>query len=156
MKTFLFALMLQGILVNDGTSYFLGVETWAPSHTPGVIATSNVQQICNTKWGADQRHVTEAMKTVVKLRYGLSNNEVKGPGAWCCEIDHLIPRELGGADDVDNLWPQPWADAHRKDVWENKFHKAVCAGTMDLHDAQEQMRQWGKLPIDALPQKKGL
>jgi hypothetical protein len=25
------------------------------------------------------------------------------------EVDHKIPRSLGGADDVLNLWPQPWA-----------------------------------------------
>jgi hypothetical protein len=25
-----------------------------------------------------------------------------------CEIDHLVPRSIGGADDVRNLWPEPY------------------------------------------------
>jgi hypothetical protein len=58
------------------------------------------------------------------------------------EIDHVIPRELGGADSVLNLWPQPWPDAHKKDREENRLHRAVCAGTVTLEDAQEQMRRW--------------
>jgi hypothetical protein len=43
-----------------------------------------------------------------------------------CEIDHLISRELGGADEVANLWPQsyggqPW-NAVLKDKLENRLH----------------------------------
>ena len=41
------------------------------------------------------------------------------------EIDHLISRELGGADAIKNLWPesyysQPW-NAHRKDQLEKQI-----------------------------------
>ena len=41
-----------------------------------------------------------------------------------CEIDHLISSELGGADDVQNLWPEaygtsPW-NAHLKDKLEKR------------------------------------
>ena len=54
------------------------------------------------------------------------------------EIDHLISRELGGADDVDNLWPECYEvvnkdkskqddGAHKKDQLENKLHNLVCA-----------------------------
>ena len=37
-----------------------------------------------------------------------------------CEIDHLISRDVGGADDPMNLWPQPWAEAHLKDHVESE------------------------------------
>jgi hypothetical protein len=59
------------------------------------------------------------------------------------EVDHLIPRELGGADDERNLWPQPWTgtyNAHQKDRLENALHRAVCAGTVTLAHAQEAIR----------------
>lgn len=112
-----------------------------PIHTPGVVNPH--ANVCGTKWGLDHRKVTEAMKREVARRYGLHRDQIKGSGR-CCEIDHLIPRELGGADDVDNLWPQPWADAHAKDKRENQLHRDVCAGTVTLKDAQEQMRMWGK------------
>jgi putative intracellular protease/amidase len=54
-----------------------------------------------------------------------------------------VPRELGGADDERNLWPQPLAEARVKDRQENALHRAVCAGTVTLAAAQAQMRQWG-------------
>ena len=65
------------------------------------------------------------------------------------EVDHLISRELGGADDVKNLWPEPWflnvagkeEGAHQKDQAENKTHRALCAGKISLKDAQQQIVQ---------------
>jgi hypothetical protein len=56
------------------------------------------------------------------------------------EEDHLISLELGGhPTSPDNLWPQPWAgseNAHMKDVLENRLHKLVCAGIIELDEAQ--------------------
>lgn len=111
-----------------------------PELTPGVSRPDITQAtVCKTKWGRDARHVTAAMKAHVFQEYGLSGNS----DAFCkpkgCEIDHLISRELGGADDVRNLWPQsysgPW-NAHDKDRVENRLHKEVCAGTLSLQDAR--------------------
>ena len=61
-----------------------------------------------------------------------------------CELDHLISLELGGADTLDNLWPQCGPDgvplAKRyfkiKDKVENFLAKQVRDGTMTLQDAQ--------------------
>jgi hypothetical protein len=56
------------------------------------------------------------------------------------EEDHLISLEIGGhPTDPRNLWPQPWDGthgAHRKDQLENWLHRAVCAGTITLAEAQ--------------------
>lgn len=54
-------------------------------------------------------------------------------------MDHLIPLELGGSNDIKNLWPQP--DAPRpgwgeKDELENELHGEVCDGKVPLADAQ--------------------
>lgn len=61
-----------------------------------------------------------------------------------CELDHLVPLELGGADTLDNIWPQCGpADAplearffKRKDTVENYLAWAVKTGRMDLGTAQ--------------------
>lgn len=61
-----------------------------------------------------------------------------------CELDHLISLELGGADTLDNIWPQcgpPGVSlAERffkiKDIVENFLAMQVRAGRMDLLDAQ--------------------
>ena len=61
-------------------------------------------------------------------------------GKRTCEIGHLISRELGGADDIKNLWPQaygtsPW-NAVMKDKLENRLHKEMCAGHITLKAAR--------------------
>jgi hypothetical protein len=93
--------------------------------------------LCDPKWHtAGDRHVTESTKRLVCANYGQTNCPGKG-----YEIDHLISIELGGSNDLDNLWPQP-VDAqgvigyHTKDVVENAAHRAVCSGRLTLGQAQ--------------------
>jgi hypothetical protein len=111
-----------------------------PELTPGVTRDLTLDQVCNTRWGRDRRAVTASMKTQVYARYHMT--PYRGECALSprgCEIDHLISRELGGADDVRNLWPQPYGgpcNAVDKDQLENRLHKMVCAGEMSLEDAQ--------------------
>jgi hypothetical protein len=53
------------------------------------------------------------------------------------EIDHLIAIQLGGSNNVRNLWPQNFADAERKDALENILHSLVCTGELSLREAQD-------------------
>src|SRR4029077_8713290 len=85
--------------------------------TPGAVRKGlNKQKICAIKWGKDERHVTAAMKQQAFDNYGYSAYNAPRwvpAGLRTCEIDHLISRELGGADEISNLWPQaygtsPW------------------------------------------------
>lgn len=109
------------------------------TYTPGVTRQLTQTQICTTHWGLDKRHVTIAMKMQVAGWYG-----VPWADRLRYEFDHLIPRELGGADDVRNIWAQPLAEAKIKDREENRLHQAVCAGTMTLEAARaEIMQNWG-------------
>lgn len=56
------------------------------------------------------------------------------------EVDHLITPELGGTDDIRNLWPQPYSatqwNARVKDELENRLRELVCDGKLDLPTAQ--------------------
>jgi hypothetical protein len=127
------------------------------SRTPGAYRHElTLAKICATRWGADERHVSEAMKKKVFRRYGLSGND----DPWCspnpdsprrCEIDHLISRELGGADTVENLWPQRYNpaikwNATRKDKVENQLNKEVCAGRLTLKQAREEIVKDWRVP----------
>lgn len=105
--------------------------------TPGLTTALSEQQICATKWGKDARHVDTALKASVFRSYGYAklNKDPRCP----CEIDHLISRELGGADDVRNLWPQSYRgdwNARMKDRLENLLHSKVCKGSISLEAAQ--------------------
>jgi hypothetical protein len=97
--------------------------------TPGAVAIDSKSTICSTRWGKDERHVTAKMKEAVYAQYGTSpgkgdcefkthTGKSGKPVQEGCEVDHLISRELGGADVVENLWPQPYTQhpgAHEKD-----------------------------------------
>ena len=122
--------------------------------TPGSVAITSEETVCTTKWGQDARHVTGKMKKVAYVEYGTA------PGSGVClfktrttktgkevregcEIDHLISRELGGADAIENLWPQPYTQhpgAHEKDWLENELHREVCAGKITLDEAQTEIK----------------
>ena len=85
-------------------------------------------------WSREHRHVTEEIRNKAYAEYG----RTEGPG--CCEVDHLIPLELGGSNDMKNLWPEP--DDPRpgqaeKDSLENDLHARVCKGEISLADAQK-------------------
>lgn len=71
------------------------------------------------------------------------------------KIDHLIPLELGGADTIDNLWPQslrakPYGP-DRKELLAELLVTRVRAGQMTLAQAQEEIsRDWIDAFIDHL------
>jgi 5-methylcytosine-specific restriction endonuclease McrA len=114
-----------------------------PSLTPGFVTNMSVEQICKTTWGADARYVTDSMKDDVRDAYnfdvrGCPLTMFKGKHIRRAEIDHLVPRSLGGADDTRNLWPQCYEvvnkqdksrqqdGAHKKDRLETELHKRLC------------------------------
>jgi len=130
-----------------------------PSVTPGHVALTDTTTVCTTRWGTDARHVTKKMKADVYGEYGTQPGmgvcEFKArttkSGSTVtegCEVDHLISRELGGADEEDNLWPQPYTQhpgAHEKDWLENELHKEVCRGKITLEAAQNEIKEdWYK------------
>jgi hypothetical protein len=59
------------------------------------------------------------------------------------ELDHLVPLELGGANDASNLWIEPGRIPNAKDALERRLHDAVCAGRVTLRAAQTAIaRNW--------------
>jgi hypothetical protein len=49
--------------------------------------------------------------------------------------EHLVPLELGGSNELRNLWPQPYHvvwNAHVKDRLENTLHRMVCANPQQI------------------------
>jgi hypothetical protein len=113
--------------------------------TPGVYRKDlTAAKICKTKWGLDKRHVTESMKKQVFAEYRIDLSRRSE-----FEVDHLVSRELGGADDVKNLWPESYItqpyNAHRKDRLENHLHKLICNKTITLEQARDAVtHDWRK------------
>lgn len=105
------------------------------SCTPGdVFANVTAPQICKAGYASSVRDVPQSEKDQVFSEYGVTQHP---PGAY--EIDHLISLELGGSNDIRNLWPEaalPKPGFHEKDRVENYLHDQVCLGKMTLQDAQ--------------------
>lgn len=105
-----------------------------PRVTPGATLPVDANTVCARGYAGQTRHVTEAEKKQAYAEYAA--RRAKGV---CCEVDHLISLELGGSNDLKNLWPQPYAPApgaHEKDKLENRLHEMVCAGKIGLPAAQ--------------------
>ena len=106
-----------------------------PKLTPGAVLTTDRTIICQPGYSKSVRHTSGRLKHEVYLEYGIN----KKNGHY--EVDHLIPLSIGGADVRENLWPesrdtQPW-NASAKDRLENYLHNEVCAGRMQVEEAQK-------------------
>jgi hypothetical protein len=105
--------------------------------TPGDVAVHNVGDICRPFFSRRHpRRVSTQLKHSVYVRYfgGYRRGYV---------IDHLVPRELGGADDLLNLWPEPRSESKRKDAIENRAREEVCLTHRPLAEAQRAfVRDW--------------
>ncbi len=107
-----------------------------PDHrlTPGVALPVTAAQICRPGYAESARDVPESEKLDAYRRYGV----VDVPYAH--EVDHLISLEIGGSNDIRNLWPEPYAGrwgARTKDQVENALHDLVCQGRLRLKAAQQ-------------------
>lgn len=105
--------------------------------TPGAVLTTSTAVICKGGYTKTVRNVSTATKKKVFAEYGIS---YKLSGKY--EVDHLISLELGGSNDISNLWPESYSIANGsriKDKFENYLHAQVCSGKMSLEDAQMQI-----------------
>ena len=105
--------------------------------------------ICSSSFRTSSvRHVPESEKFAVEREYGL----VAKHYGQTLEIDHIVSLELGGSNDIANLYPEKavlpgHAPGFRvKDKLENKLHALVCAGQMTLRAARQQVASnWERL-----------
>ena len=106
--------------------------------TPGAIfPNATVQQICTPGYSSSVRNVPTSEKDQAYAEYGIFSHS-----AGQFEIDHLVSLELGGSNDIANLWPEaasPTPGFHQKDQVENYLHDQVCSGATSLKDAQTQI-----------------
>jgi len=113
-----------------------------PRVTPGVanpaVTQANIQQtICRPNW-------TKTIRPPARYTDALKLRQMKAlhlPGKPAdYEEDHHIPLEIGGhPTDPRNIRPQPWPEAHKKDVVETALKREVCSGEISLVKAQQEI-----------------
>jgi hypothetical protein len=79
--------------------------------------------------------VPESEKAAVYAEYGIPRTHYQRP----YEVDHIVSLELGGSNDISNLYPEaasPRPGYHDKDRLENRLHTLVCAKKLSLRSVQ--------------------
>jgi hypothetical protein len=106
-----------------------------PNLTPGATRRVTIGQVCSMAHEEVVRAVPTPLRQEIFQEYGIADAHPED-----YEIDYLIAPGLGGAEDIQNLWPEPYASAAWnalvKDVLEERLHQLVCAGKLDLSTAQ--------------------
>jgi len=121
--------MIVGVRVNAG-----GPRPDARL-TPGETRPVTLSEVCRTSQAAVVvRDIPADTQAQVLSEYGIHRGR---PDQF--EIDYLITPDLGGAESIRNLWPQPYTtrwNARVKDQLEQRLHQMVCSGDLDLATAQ--------------------
>jgi hypothetical protein len=104
--------------------------------SPGDVLTTDTSQVCTSGYSSSVRNVPLSEKKQVYAEYGVSYPQPEG----AYEVDHLISLELGGSNDIKNLFleaAEPRPGFHEKDKVENYLHSQVCSGKMTIQEAQK-------------------
>lgn len=114
-----------------------------PDCTPGAIFPGvDRETICVKGYTKIVRNVSISLKKKIYEAYGFAYPQETGS----FEADHLIPLELGGSNDFENLFPEsalPRPGYKEKDLVENYLNHEVCAGRLSLSAAQQQIaKNW--------------
>jgi hypothetical protein len=103
--------------------------------TPGATQTVTLGDVCSMAHEEVVRDVPASLRQEIFQEY-----RIPPPHAEDYEIDYLIAPGLGGAQNILNLWPEPYSspawNARVKDALEEHLHQLVCAGRLDLPTAQ--------------------
>lgn len=107
--------------------------------TPGATRPVGLADICPQSNDDDlDPAVSPSLKEAVFQEYGVTGAPVEN-----FQVDYLINPQLGGTDDVRNLWPEPYQskvwNARAKDALETRLHSMVCSQQIDLAEAQREI-----------------
>jgi hypothetical protein len=108
-----------------------------PACTAGAVFSVGTTTICTVGYTTQVRDVPLSVKKQVFAEYGIDYSLHAN-----YEVDHLISLELGGSNDISNLWPESYLisdGSHSKDGFENYLHNKVCKGIISLTEAQREI-----------------
>jgi hypothetical protein len=133
---------IAGILIWSISANIATATTPDPNHTPGVTIPVTLKEVCQQQFLDEEQTISPQLARQVFREYGIRN-----PGAGHYEVDYLITPALGGAEDVRNMWPQPYStgiwNSHVKDALEDHLRQLVCSGEVSLADAQQELsKDW--------------
>ena len=130
----------RGSVTTHAASTKAGLANLYPSQslTPGKALPVDTKSVCTPGYSKSVRDVSVATKKQVYMEYGVPYPQPQGS----YEVDHFISLELGGSNNITNLWPEtasPKPGFHEKDKVEDYLHQQVCSGAITLTEAQREI-----------------
>jgi hypothetical protein len=110
-----------------------------PKLTPGVADKNATRKIICGNSDPQPSNITVALRHQVFVAYRLGGDADPYCKPKGCEVDRLIGSQLGGTDDLRNLWPQPISGAWNlamKNRIQKRLKREVCRGRLSLEAAQ--------------------
>jgi hypothetical protein len=124
----------QGSVKAPGADYDRALLLPISNLTPGAVRPIAATQACLAGPLDQMSSIPLPVRQQVFHEYGMDNAPSRQ-----YEVDHLITPELGGTDDIRNLWPEPYSsewNARVKDQLEDHLRELVCEGKLDISTAQ--------------------
>ena len=111
-----------------------------PALTPGMADPALTDEVIRSPGFTTKKYrdVPESLKKQVYARYGMKPDQAPCP----CEVDHDVSLELGGSNDIGNLFPQPYTgewNAHDKDRLEDELGRLLKQGKITGDQARAEI-----------------
>ena len=150
-------LRFEGVVNMKPTICFLTPDR---TNTPGVLCQATDADFKDYEYPENIARCNRNIGTAEKMQVAQNYGNIPEANWRDYEFDHMIPLCAGGANDIENLWPQPIAEAHQKDVLENNICLGLRAGTLKQAEAVQKARDWFQvraqmleLQVDQFPSK---
>ena len=122
--------------------------TEAAPQAGGINPSVSFGMLQNAKWSTRcirNCWTSESEKHIIYRWYGIIKPQINSQQKHVCELDHLVPLELGGSDALANIWPQCGPDSVTlngryfkvKEQVERHLAAEVRSGRMKLEVAQK-------------------
>src|SRR5262245_60576415 len=132
----------QGFRFVLAAAFILGVPSLsfaqlpAKLNTPGKAAKVSKGKVCAPGYAGSVKPIAKWQASQALTAYGLRDDSNR-------EVMRLVPASLGGTNDVENIWPvsdsKEWGPAQKKTL-DEKLTQLVCAGSIELKDAQDEIK----------------
>jgi len=133
-----------------------------PACTPGAVNPTLTLDVLKNKTFRTScvrdKATSASAKAKTYLWYNFKHPQKNTGASQTCELDHLISLEIGGADTLDNIWPQCGPNGvvlrnryfKQKDIVENYLAAQIRKGAIGLADVQKGMAEdWTQYLDDA-------
>lgn len=130
-------------LATSDTQSVLPDPNCTPGATNPAVTQSTIRTtICTVGYTTTVRDQKSSSYYEALKKDGIKNYGYTDTVVTHYEEDHLIPLELGGSNDMGNLWPEfdNGVIPNKKDKVETYLHQQVCLGNITLSTAQEDVR----------------